>query len=392
MKWNENDIEFGISCLECPEMMAGEKFQEWIKIPANCELFEIIRAGREAFLRKEGSGNIDVGCEYRYFMTRVRRRRIRKLKVWGGIAASVTVLLASCLLFLKSPVEKDVVKLTEGYTGRQVAELILANGERIGLDDHSRQIHDANGVKIVNDSTCRLVYDVVGFADTVSLGGTDMEISFNTIKVPVGADYVVRLSDGTVVHLNCETEFRYPVRFSGMERRVYLKGEAFFEVCKSEEKPFIVETEQMDVAVTGTMFNVKAYIEEDIVHTTLVEGGVKVSRHLCPTESILLKPSEQYTLNVHTGEVKVKEVDVQLYTSWVEGMFVFRNQRLKDIMDVLARWYSMEVFYVGNAVKDIRLSANLGRYEHIDDILSIIQATNKIGFVRKGNVVTVMKR
>lgn len=148
----------------------------------------------------------------------------------------------------------------------------------------------------------------------------------------------------------------------------------------------------MDVAVTGTMFNVKAYIEEDIVHTTLVEGGVNVSRHLCPIESILLKPSEEYTLNVHTGEVKVKEVDVQLYTSWVEGMFVFRNQRLKDIMDVLARWYSMEVFYVGNAVKDIRLSANLGRYEHIDDILSIIQATNKIGFVRKGNVVTVMKR
>lgn len=148
----------------------------------------------------------------------------------------------------------------------------------------------------------------------------------------------------------------------------------------------------MNVVVTGTRFNVKSYAEEETVEATLVEGGVEVGRSSCPAERVVLKPSQQYALNVHSGEVQVRTVDVELYTSWVEGMFVFKNQRLEDVMATLARWYSMEVFYAGNAVKDIRLSANLGRYEDIDDILSIIQATNRIEFIRNGNIVTVMKK
>lgn len=387
MKWNEDDIEFVIDCLNCPELLLGEKFQEWIKIQANRELFETIRTDREAFLRKADVGHINVGDEYERFIAKVRGGKRRVLRLWGSIAASICVLLSFYFLFLQNkPVEEVAVKMPGEYAGRQVAELILANGERIVLDDHSRKIHEGDGVKIVNDSMCRLVYDA---EDSLELWNAS---EFNTVKVPAGADYMVCLSDGTVVRLNCETEFRYPVYFAGSERRVFLKGEAFFEVTKSDKKPFIVETEQMEVAVTGTRFNVKAYEEEEVVHTTLVEGGVKVGQPSCPEKSVMLSPSYQYALNVHSGEVQVKKVDVELYTSWVEGMFVFKNQRLEDIMTTLARWYSVEVFYAGNSVKDIRLSASLGRYEHIDDILAIIQETNRIGFVRKGNVVTVMQK
>ena len=97
------------------------------------------------------------------------------------------------------------------------------------------------------------------------------------MKIPSGADYLVKVSDGTRVHLNCETEFRYPVKFAAGERRVYLDGEAFFEVEKAKGWPFIVETDRMHVRVTGTKFNVKSYRSEEVVHTTLVQGTVKVN-------------------------------------------------------------------------------------------------------------------
>ena len=223
-------------------------------------------------------------------------------------------------------------------------------------------------------------------------GVMEEEPVYNTVRVPGGADYAVELADGTIARLNCETELRYPVRFVGKERRVYLDGEAFFEVAKNAEMPFIVETKQMQVEVTGTQFDVKAYAEDETMQATLVEGGVEVCAYGAGSKPVALTPSQQYVLDVQTRQVEVKKVDVQLYTGWVEGMFVFKNQRLEDVMTMLARWYSVDVFYIGESVKDIRLSANLGRYEHIDKILDIIQETNKIGFSRKGNVVTVMKK
>lgn len=136
------------------------------------------------------------------------------------------MLLAFYLLLLHKPVEDKAGEMVGENMGRPVAELILANGERIALDEHSRHIQEGDGVKIVNDSIHRLVYDG---ADTGCLEVEAGELEFNTVKVPAGADYMVCLSDGTVVRLNCETEFRYPVRFSKGERRVYLNGEAFLK-------------------------------------------------------------------------------------------------------------------------------------------------------------------
>lgn len=89
-----------------------------------------------------------------------------------------------------------------------------------------------------------------------------------------------------------------------------------------------------------------------------------------------------------TGQIEVKEVDTRLYTDWTEGMFVFRKQRLEEVMNTLARWYDIEVFYSGADVRNLRLSANLGRYDHIDTILELIRAMDKVVVDRKGNVIT----
>ena len=385
--WND-DIEFAVYCLTHPEMMAGEEFRTWIKTPEHRALFEEIRLYREAYMRRADAFRMDVEEEYRRFAGRTKRGRGRALWRWcGAAAASVAVLLAVWFFADRVEVEEKTLAEAETLVGRRTAELILASGERVELGGNALNIKTEDGRRIAADSCKRLSYreaDVEGVMEE--------EPVYNTVRVPGGADYAVELADGTIVRLNCETELRYPVRFVGKERRVYLDGEAFFEVAKNAEMPFIVETKQMQVEVTGTQFDVKAYAEDETMQATLVEGGVEVCAYGAGSKPVALIPSQQYVLDVQTRQAEVKKVDVQLYTGWVEGMFVFKNQRLEDVMTMLARWYSVDVFYIGESVKDIRLSANLGRYEHIDKILDIIQETNKIGFSRKGNVVTVMKK
>lgn len=385
--WND-DIEFAVYCLTHPEMMAGEEFRTWIKTPEHRALFEEIRLYREAYMRHADAFHMDVEEEYRRFAGRTKRGRGRVLWRWcGAAAASVAVLLAVWFFADRVEVEEKTLAEAETLVGRRTAELILASGERVELGGNALNIKTEDGRRIAADSCKRLSYreaDVEGVMEE--------EPVYNTVRVPGGADYAVELADGTIARLNCETELRYPVRFVGKERRVYLDGEAFFEVAKNAEMPFIVETKQMQVEVTGTQFDVKAYAEDETMQATLVEGGVEVCAYGAGSKPVALTPSQQYVLDVQTRQVEVKKVDVQLYTGWVEGMFVFKNQRLEDVMTMLARWYSVDVFYIGESVKDIRLSANLGRYEHIDKILDIIQETNKIGFSRKGNVVTVMKK
>lgn len=384
MKWDENDIEYVIGHLDVPGSIMEDEFVKWLETEEHRELFEMLLNHREAFLRHEGGEEINTEVEYRYLEHKIIvRRRINYLK-WSAVAAVVVLGMTALFFNLKNGVEAGF-PVTDIYEGKKRAELILANGESVRLEKNRIELREQNGMWVVDDSCCQLEYRRDTLKREVENG--EEELTYNTLRIPSGADYVVRLSDGTRVHLNCETEFRFPVIFAKNERRVYLEGEAFLEVEKAADWPFIVETDRMKVQVTGTAFNVKSYRHDDIAAATLVSGSVKIESGSTGEEGVVLTPSQQFRLNKITGRSEVNKVDVRLYTGWVEGMFVFRNQRLEEVMNMLARWYSIDVFYVDSTVKDLRLSANLGRYEHIDSLLQIIQAVNKVKIERKGNMV-----
>lgn len=383
MEWDENDIEYVIRHLDVPESLMDEEFIEWLGVKEHQELFDLLLNQREAFLRFEDRGNIDVEAEYRRFLPKLKVRK--RILYWGWRVAAVLVLAtAAWLLVPKADIAPEAM-LSATYEGKKTAELILADGKSVRLENNNVEFQDQNGVWVVNDSTRQLEYR----HDTLKEGSGKKNLTYNTLRIPAGADYVVRLSDGTRVHLNCESEFRFPVVFAENERKVYLEGEAFFEVEKSSKWPFIVVTDKMKVQVTGTRFNVKSYKQENVVATTLVSGSVEVESEGFVKAPVRLTAAQQFRLDKSTGHSEVKEVDVRLYTAWTEGMFVFKNQRLEDVMEMLARWYSVEVFYVNPSVKDLRLSANLGRYEHIDSLLQIIQEVNKIKMERRGSVITL---
>ena len=184
--------------------------------------------------------------------------------------------------------------------------------------------------------------------------------------------------------LNAETRLRYPVAFAGTERRVELTGEAYFEVSKDATRPFIVRANGVDVRVLGTSFNVAAYGAE--VVTTLVEGRVAVE---AGSERVTLEPDRQA---VWDGErMEVRQVDASNYGLWRKGIFYFEDRRLEEILDALARWYGVEVFYVNPETKDMRFTVEIKRYENIDAILRRIAQTERVHFGVSGRTVTVQE-
>ena len=379
------ELEYLLEHLGHPETLKEKKFQEWLLDNDHRLLFERVRDYREAYLRVDKGEMIDLAKEWEQFEVNVQKKSRWGMRRICVVAASVLIFLLIGMLWQPTEIETVKVVREAELIGKKSAELILANGQRIDLEKQIVELREENGIHISNSTQSYLAYRQDTLTYTVD---SYEELVYNTVKIPAGADYKIYLADGSEVWLNCGSELRYPVKFVGNERRVYLRGEAFFEVKKATEWPFIVETEHMHIQVTGTRFNVKSYPEEDIVHTTLLEGAVTVTGPENKIRAFRLLPSQQFSLDKLTGQIEVKEVDTRLYTDWTEGMFVFRKQRLEEVMNTLARWYDIEVFYSGADVRNLRLSANLGRYDHIDTILELIRAMDKVVVDRKGNVIT----
>lgn len=373
------DIEYIMGHLCDPGTLTEPEFLNWLSEPEHLRLFETVRKNREVFLMKEERMKLDIDREWGAFSHRIRPRRHHRIW-WYPAAACVVIAVVVLWQFREQTSQSQVVVQQEEVPmARRCAELVLADGKTVALDKQELQIRDQSGALIHNDAEQRLVYTAT---DPTASG----PMVSNTLKVPAGADYFVQLEDGSRVWVNCESELEFPVRFDGKERRVILRGEAYFEVNKAAHWPFVVVTDGMEVRVTGTCFNVKAYASEKTVHTTLVSGRVEVSHE---GQRCVLKPTEQYQLNRETGESRVAEVETGLYTGWKDGVFVFRNSLFEDVVNSLARWYRMEVFYARPTVRQIRFSGNLNRYENIDQLLEVINANGQVVLTRNKGVLIV---
>jgi ferric-dicitrate binding protein FerR (iron transport regulator) len=326
---------------------------------------------------KEKLERFDDGDRWEHVISEVRneKRRSIRLRVMKYAAIFILPLLAAAgIYFYYSGVnQEDSISgvTTEIKPGESKAVLVLNDGEAIILDSSDKfLLHEKDGTEIHKEEG-RLNYS------TSDLKKTKSEI-FNTIRIPRGGEYHLKLSDGTRVSLNAQSEFIYPVHFNEDIREVTLTGEAFFEVAPSNV-PFIVRTKGMVVEVLGTTFNLNAYENTDEVVTTLVEGKLKVGANDKAAGSRVIYPNEQAVFRMSRRKIEVSTVDVNLYTAWRKGELIFYNMRLEDIMTSLTRWYSAEVFYLNPSVKELRFSGSLNRYENINQILDIIASTQKVG-------------
>lgn len=193
------------------------------------------------------------------------------------------------------------------------------------------------------------------------------------ISTPRGGVYSVTLPDGTRVRLNANSELNYPVSFAHDKREVSLEGEAYFEVAKKANQPFLVNTEHQQVTVLGTHFNVEAYTGSDYpIKTTLVEGKVRVKATLNQMENVL-EPGQQSLLQ--HGRLSKKKVDIDQELAWLNGKFNFDGKRLKEVMDEVSRWYNVDVVYKGN-IPDIEFFGGTFRTGKLSTILSLLESND----------------
>ena len=271
----------------------------------------------------------------------------------------------------------EMVKISPGVTK---AELVLADGHKVVLGTETiDSLVSEEGVNIVKDG------------NGVSYLGNKEEgdLAYNIMRVPRGGEFKVRLQDGTLVYMNSETELKYPVRFVGKERRVYLSGEAYFEVQRDTTKPFIVVMNGNEVRVLGTEFNVRSYEDEKCQFTTLVAGKVLLTTH--DHRCIELLPNEQGIVDPQ-GDIRKEQVDVALYTAWKDGNFVFRKQSLEHIMEIVERWYDLKVTFEDEWCKQVSFSGNVERYDDFSKLAEMLEATGSVKFRIKNNEIYATKR
>lgn len=309
----------------------------------------------------------------------VRRRKMLRI-VWSVAAAVVVLLGFSLLLWPDNDTEPAVVMAQKaiGDPGEAKALLVLSSGVRVELDKVADDTIREGNLSILNTKES---------IDYSSLKKSDEKKSvYNELIVPTGGEYRLVLSDGTVVYMNSESKLKYPVHFAGDKRMVKLEGEAYFEVAHDQEHPFIVVTEQLDVTVLGTGFNVMAYKGDARTEVTLVNGKVNVNSGKISKD---LLPNQQFVKYNANGGYMVREVDVNKYVTWKNGILNYDAMLLEELSDRLSRWYGVHFFFVKEKLKYLKFTGAFKKYDNISHILELMEATMEVTFQINGETVIV---
>ncbi|ALL06192.1 hypothetical protein AQ505_12245 [Pedobacter sp. PACM 27299] len=314
--------------------------------------------------------------------------KVSYTRFWLGAAASILVIIGIARFINHRPdptanqLNIPEVACSKVITpGGNKARLTLSDGSILDLD------HIADGVvakqaglTIKKDRDGQLIYVVAAGNQEPDNG----QIHYHTIETPIGGQYQVRLPDGTAVWLNASSSLKYPAQFTGTERKVMLSGEAYFEVSKMKDKPFKVVTDREIVEVYGTHFNVNAYEDERVTRTTLLEGSVKVSHG---NYSALLKPGQQ--CGMENGAFQIKTVKLKGIVDWKNGYFLFKEDKIYEIMRKLSRWYNIDPEYIGK-LDDLNFSGKISRTKNLNEVLKVLALTGDVKFKVEGRRVTVM--
>jgi ferric-dicitrate binding protein FerR (iron transport regulator) len=265
--------------------------------------------------------------------------------------------------------------------------IVFDNGEKIRLSSERKQeeLLDQNGNRIGERNGDQL--DYFGKENVT-------ELVYNTLYVPNGRRFDIVLSDNSHVYLNAGSSLRYPVNFiPGKKRQVYLEGEAFFDVSKDTDHPFVVTSGNMDVEVLGTKFNVNAYPEETNINTVLVEGSVRLNTNEIEENrdaSVLLEPGHMAQWDQKTKSAQTEEVDTELYTGWMQGKLVLRGMRFKDILKKLERHYGVSIQNKNKKLENRVFTATFD-VETIEEVLNTFVAETNFDYLIEKEQITILE-
>ena len=288
-----------------------------------------------------------------------------KIALYKKLAVAAAVILAASGLywwFKPLPVPPaPPIAVTDAAPGGNKAVLTLADGSQVALRDVANGLlASQDGVQVMKLDSGQLAYEPANAVSSTA--------AYNTLSTPRGGQYQLRLPDGTKVWLNASSSIRYPVAFTGAERKVEITGEVYLEVTKNPQRPFVVVANKAAIRVLGTHFNIMAYPEEKAMQTTLVEGALRVESG---DRQVLLKPGQQGVL-VHTsGALSVRAVDTDEAVAWVHGQLSMKYADVAAFMRQVSRWYDVDVVFEGE-VPAMSFSGSINRMVNLSLMLKAL--------------------
>ncbi|MEZ4970227.1 MAG: FecR domain-containing protein [Flavobacteriaceae bacterium] len=315
-------------------------------------------------------------------------RKIKKDKIRRNIKGFMKYAAMALLLFSlgyyiheEYSVNNEIGKL---IPKEEAVTIVLGNGvvETL-MEDSNREVRDTEGNIIGMHNKSKLSYT----ANT-----KNQKLIYNTLNVPYGKKFDVVLSDGTHVYLNSGTSLRYPISFiKGATRKVFLTGEAYFDVREDREHPFVVNANEIDIHVLGTKFNVSHYPEDTNINTVLVEGAVELRRtseETSSSEPVALEPGYKAEWYRNNDEIAISNVDTDLYTAWLKGKLVFRNTPFKQIREALQRHYNVTIINMNDLLEEQMFDATFD-IETIDQVLESFNKSWAIDYTIVNNEVII---
>jgi ferric-dicitrate binding protein FerR (iron transport regulator) len=357
-------------------------FQRWLREDVeNMKLYQVlkgdIKEGNITFDRDKVFSNLSEILGFK-----IHKKAPLYKKMWFPYIASFLVLLSAglsgywVLKNINSSGQLSEVGTLLNSTDQRAKKAFLLSSQKEAIDlSEAFEIKKKDGMVISNTSE-----GVIRFEQSKS---DKKRIEYHTLDILKGGEYELLLSDSSKVYLNSETQLIFPNYFEEDIRQVELIGEAYFEVKKSS-KPFVVKTKDMQIRVLGTSFNVNAYQGVESVSTTLVEGSIEVNI-ATNSETFLLKPEYNFSVNKSSNEISIEKVNTDMYTAWIKGELVFRNQPLIDIFSALARWYDFTVVFEDPAIKTMRFTGSAMKERSLDYLLNQIQSVTDIKYRNEGS-------
>lgn len=285
---------------------------------------------------------------------------------WVAAAAILGLLIGTAYLYRTTSAHKGQKFAVAGNSffdaapGRNGAILTLANGRQVMLDtvENGPLQRDGNTGLRKSEGAVSYQYQSPGAA-TKGL--------YNTVSTPRGRQFHVTLSDGTVVWLNAASSIRFPISFTGKERRIFIRGEAWLDVSPSKNAPFVVQLSHGEIQVLGTHFDVSDYEDEDNIKATLVQGSIKLAN---VDETILLTPGQQGRIDRKTGKISSQNADTSAVTAWTRGRIDIDGD-FASLMRQISRWYDVDVIYQGK-VPNIRIGGVIHRDINLSAVLEYL--------------------
>jgi hypothetical protein len=348
------------------------KLESWLENEENFKLFrEYVKINYLVDLSME---MFDSNISKRNLLALIEKekRKVKLRKYFNIVKYAAVFIFVSFAIFYFYPKEQ------------RSSDIVIANdidNVTLQFENGAIQVLDENGSSKITDNFGNTFGFQKGKQLVYERENPINRLAFNTLNVPYGKNCNIKLSDGTVVHLNSGSTLKYPVRFvKGEKRQVFLTGEAFFNVAKDVMHPFIVNADEVDVKVLGTQFNVSSYQEDNMINTVLIEGSVELYSDKIEkngSKRIVLKPGFAASWKKSENKMVIEKADTEMATAWIEGRLVFKHMTFDNIIKKLERHYNVEIINNNRDFSNDIITASFD-IETIDEVFKVISEIHPI--------------